>query len=262
MSVLPKRRLLKVVALTSLFLFSACTVSYVFLLGAQIYSVLQVSRMLDHVERLRPGDPYTDYSSVISGCKSSETEGSGSYCHMVAGAFQFSLSWQVLQKLSGSLFDRIFAATSHIGLRYWDVMVSAAAKDGRITDLSVRLYVVGQYEALGANWTRTATIPALYQGIPLPPQDQHTYMHWYHITSRPSGEGFSVSTSNASTDAELHARHFNRACLLSLRGCDGLCELFPYAIQVLNEHHRNWGGGCSVPRSWCASKVAADRVSP
>ena len=35
---------------------------------------------------------------------------------------------------------------------------------------------------------------------------------------------------------------FNRACLLSFRGCDGLCELFPNAIPMLNEHHRSWGG--------------------
>lgn len=39
--------------------------------------------------------------------------------------------------------------------------------------------------------------------------------------------------------------------------------LFPDAIPVLNERHRSWGGGvgwCSVPRSWCASQVDADRV--
>jgi hypothetical protein len=261
MSVLPERRLLKAIALTSLVLFTVCTVSYLFLLGAQVYSVLRVSRVLDRVERLRPGDPYTDYKSVISGCKTSETTGSGSYCHVVAGAFRSYLTWQLLQKVSDSLFDRIFATTSHMGLRYWDVLVSAAAKDDRLTNVSVRLYVVGRYEALGATWTRAATIPALYHGVALAPQDQQTYMHWYHITSMPSGEVFSVSTSNGSTEAELQARHFNRACLLSSRGCDGLCELFPYAIPVLNERHRSWGGWCSVPRSWCASKVETDRVS-
>ena len=77
MSVLPKRRLLKAIALTSLVVFTVCTVSHLFLLGAQVYSVLQVSRVQDRVERLRPGDPYTNYKSVISGCKTSETTCSG-----------------------------------------------------------------------------------------------------------------------------------------------------------------------------------------
>jgi len=80
------------------------------------------------------------------------------------------------------------------------------------------------------------------------------YMHWYHITSMPSGEGFRVYATNESTDKELRARHINPACLLSFRGCDGLCELLPDAVPVLNDRHRGWGGCCSVPRSWCELK--------
>ena len=244
-----------------LIILASCIVSYLFLLGLQVYSVFQVSRMLDRIERLRPGDPYTDYKSVVSTCKTSKTTSTHAYCRVIAGSYRFYWPWQVLQKVSDSLAVWVFAATSQLGLRYWDVVISADAKDNRLTGISVNLYVVGRYEALGVAWTRAATLPALHQGVALGPQDQHTSMNWYHITSVPSGEGFRVSTSDGSTEAELQARHFNRSCLLAFRGCDGLCELFPYAIPVLNERHRSWGGWCSVPRSWCASKVNADRTS-
>jgi hypothetical protein len=103
-------------------------------------------------------------------------------------------------------------------------------------------------------WDLSNHIPEPYRDEELSADAKRTLMHWYHITSMPSGEGFRIYVTSSSTDKELNARRINRKCFLSFRGCDGLCELLPDAIPVLNERGRTFGGCTSVPRSWCELK--------
>jgi hypothetical protein len=79
-------------------------------------------------------------------------------------------------------------------------------------------------------------------------------MGWYHITSVPSGEGFTVHATPISTEKELNARRINRGCLFSSRGCDGLCELLSEAIPVLRERNSSWGGWTDATPSKCEVK--------
>jgi len=86
-------------------------------------------------------------------------------------------------------------------------------------------------------------------------------MHWFHITSLPGGEGFSINATPASTVQELASRRINRGCLFSSAGCDGLCELLPDAVPVLKERNRGWGGGTGVPKSKCDLGQIAEKLN-
>jgi hypothetical protein len=166
---------------------------------------------------------------------------------MTAGAFRFRGPSQVMWRLPDSLREGLNRA----GLRYWRLTAFASIHNERIESVSVTLYSVGRYEALGSNWGFSNRIPPQYARWATSPEQQRTYMGWYHITSVPSGEGFHVYATPGSTQKELRARRINRRCLFSFRGCDGLCELLPDAVPVLKERNSSSGGGTGAPPSRC-----------
>jgi hypothetical protein len=250
---IPQKRSARILWLTVLSLLGGCIVVYTVLIGLQAYWAWRTSSILDRVERLRVGDPFEYFEAATRGCSSIARTSSGAECWLIAGAFRFNGPWRVLQKLPDSRYYDVLSLANRTGLRYWDLRLSASTSEWRITEISANLYVVGRYEALGARWTVASSV-ALPHDARLTDLDKRTYMNWYHITSMPSGEGFRVYATKESTDKELRARHINRGCLLSFRGCDGLCELLPDAIPVLMERHRSGGGCCSVPPSWCDLK--------
>jgi hypothetical protein len=229
-----------------------CTTFYLLLLGMEAYSAWLVSSTLDRIEALRVGDPYSTFERATEGCSRIEATSSGRICSSGAGAFHFSALWKLESKLPEAY--RLENLLNKAGLRYWFLTTSGSADNGRIREISTYLYLVGRYEALGTRWELAASIPSRYDQFASTSVDRRTYMGWYHITSMPSGEGFGIYATPASTDQELLARRINRKCFFSFRGCDGLCELLPDAIPVLNERKRSWGGCCGVPRSWCELK--------
>ena len=247
------KRSVKILWLAALTFLGSCIALYLVLVGLQAYWAWRTSGVLDRVERLRVGDPYSSFEEAARGCREIVKTPSGSECWLVAGAFRFSAPWRVLQKLPDSWYYNVVSFTEPAGLRYWDLRLSASATEGHLTELSANLYVVGRYEALGARWSVASSVALPYDAR-LTDLDKRTYMNWYHITSMPSGEGFRVYATKESTDKELRARRINRTCLFSFRGCVGLCELLPDAVPVLIERRRSWGGCCSVPPSWCELK--------
>lgn len=132
-----KKKFVKPVTRASLVFFSVCAILYLFLFGMQVYSVWQASRVLDRVEKLRAGDPYTAFQSAIRGCEIIESTNAGSYYHLVAGAFRFDLPWRALHGISDSVLNTVVTGLRHVGLRYWDVRISAEAADGRVTNVSM-----------------------------------------------------------------------------------------------------------------------------
>lgn len=229
---------------------SAILACYLLLLGMEVYSAWQASRTLDRVEALRIGDSYADFERAVEQC-ALLTDGSDRFC----GVYRIEPLWTLIWKLPGAWPDRIQNLSNHIGLRFWDLKIASSVEDGRIRSISVRLYVVGRYEALGARWWLAAQMPTIYERTPvLNVADRRTHIGWYHITSLPSGEGVGISATPASRPKELLARRINRRCFLSFRGCDGLCELLPEAVAVLNERNESWGGCTDVPRSRCELK--------
>jgi hypothetical protein len=223
---------------------------YALLFGMQIYSAHQASSLLDQVEAMRAGAPYSDFENAIRGCRIEKTP-SGEVCILRAGAYRLERFWSFVRKLPDEWSDSVLNLSYKAGLRYWQLTVPASRENDRIRTVSVGLFVVGRYEALGAQWLVGDAVPQQYEQFLRTADDRRTYMHWYHITSRPSGEGFGIYATTGSTDKELLARQVNRKCFTSFRGCDGLCELLPHAVGVLEDRRRSWGGCSDVPRSWC-----------
>ncbi len=253
MKLIPQRRFVKICWLTLLVFVGGCIIAYTLLIGLQAYAAWRTARILDGVERLRVGDPSEYFEAAARGCNGIVRTSSSTECWLMAGAFRFNAPWRVLQKLPDPWYYDVLSLANRAGLRYWDLRLSASTSEGRITEISANLYSVGRYEALGARWTVASSV-ALPYDAELAHMDKRTYMNWYHITSMPSGEGFRIYATQKSTEKELRARRINRGCLLSFRGCDGLCELLPDALPVLIERHRSWGGCCGVPPSWCDLK--------
>lgn len=245
---------MKVIATALAFAIATVVVSYLFLLVMEAYSARQASKMLDRLESLRMGDSATQFEQAVRGC-GIEKNGADSMCIETAGAFRFPLPWKLFGKLPNDWPYRVTDFLDGTGLRYWRLVADASIHEERIQQLSVHLFVVGRYESLGAHWAISGHIPEQYvKFLKLSGDEQRTYMQWFNITSIPGGEGFSIYATADSTAKELRARHINRECLFSFRGCEGLCELLPDAIPVLNDRNRGWGGRTSVPPAHCDSQ--------
>lgn len=227
--------------------------TYLFLLASQVYSAVQAATMLDRLEGLRVGGPEADFYRAVTPCKVARDDQKVDYV-LIAGGFRFESLWELFWKLPDRWPYKGEDILNRAGLRYWRIQGSAYLREGRIERLSTSLYLVGRYETLGTGWKLADRIRPRYEGDILAGGNQKTYMGWYHITSRPSGEGFQFYVTPESQQNELQARRINRKCFFSFRGCDGLCELLPDAARLLEERQGSFGGCTSVPRSWCELK--------
>jgi hypothetical protein len=260
----PKTKTAKLVLGFFVLPFAAAIVFYLLVLGMHIRSSWQASRTLDRLEALRIGDPVSKFLEASRDCPNIHASADETTCRIASGAFRYAWSQALIKTLPERWDWPTREAAWHAGIRDWQLVVTCTSQGQKIHGIDVRFYVVGQYETLGAQWSLAPEIPESWQrhrGDKLSPEDQRTFLHWYHITSMPSGEGFSVDTTQDSTEREMMARRINRACMTSVRGCDGLCELLPDAVPLLNERRRSWGGSCGVPRSWCTDKINALHIT-
>ena len=237
----------KLLAIAAIVLVCIPVALYAFLFALQAYSVWQASRTLDRLEALRIGDPAEDFDKAVRLCKS----GYGVY-GLTAGAYRPKYLWDHIYKLPQELADQVPLLASRVGLRWWDLTTSATFQEGKIATVSTRLWVVGRYEMLGAHWQIASTVPS--SELLDASKDIPTYMRWFHITSMPSGEGFKIDATARTSEKELSARRINRTCLISSRGCDGLCEMLPDAVPVLEKQGRTWVGCTGAPASHCDLK--------
>ena len=221
---------------------------YGLLLTVHAYQAWRLSRMLSSLEEIRVGDSAARILQTIEWCTIERSE-SEYICQVVDLPLQFGWLQRLTWKLpnEGRVMDRL----DRIGLRGHYLTVTADIDREQVRSLSVTLIVVGRYESLGSKWTIAERIPEHYQHPSLNHDDQRTYLAWFHITSIPPGEGFAIYATPASTAKEMRARHVNARCLFSFKGCDGLCELLPNAVTVLQQRRRSWGGCCDVPASPC-----------
>jgi hypothetical protein len=225
---------------------------YLFLLAAEWDSARKASKMLDRLERVRMDDPAANFEQAVRGCKLQKTS-SGDTCIVYVGAFRFDTPWRLIARLPSDWDYKLNEALSRAGLRQWRLAVFSTVHDERIQSITVGFGVVGRdYEALGADWVISDRVPVRYYADRRLSSDQYrTYLSLYHITSVPSGVGFTVYATGASTENELRARFINRRCMFSFRGCDGLCELLPNAATVLKERKPILGDCGFLPRSRC-----------
>jgi hypothetical protein len=254
------RRILRVLRLGTTVAFTGVVLLYTTLLSMQAYSKRQASHILDRIEALRVDDPQTKFETAVEGCPL-QRDREGIRCVLLSGAYRFQTLWIELWKvLPDSWAEAIWEFSNKVGLRYWRLDIYASLQGSNLQKIAASIYVVGRYEALGAEWGIRSELPSRYASRARNADEQRTYLSWYHITSRPSGEGLGIYTTPQSTPKELLARRINRKCMLSFRGCDGLCELLPDAMPVLAERHEDLGGTC-VPRSPCESADSANRRS-
>jgi len=243
-----KGRIAAAVVATLIMTFPA---AYLFLLAEERYSVWQASKMLDALEAIRLGDPARKFEQAVRGCEI-ERANANYGCTVTAGAWRFGPLWILMSKLPNDRSYELGQLLNRSGLRYWSLSASSTIQGGQIQSVSVHSFVAGRDEALGASWAITERVPGHHYGLRVWSADQErTYMGWYHITSVPSGEGFTVHATPASTKKELDARRINRSCLFSSRGCDGLCELLPDVVPVLKERGSSWGGGTGATPAKC-----------
>jgi hypothetical protein len=225
--------------------------AYALLLAGNAYSAWRMSKVLISLEAIRVGDPAATIFHTISGC-STEQSGAEYECQLVDLPLEFGFLQRLTWKLpyAWTWNDRL----ARMGLRGRYLAVHATLDQSRVRSLAVTLIVLGRYESLGNKWQLADTVPQQYQDESSPPENHRTYMAWFHITSMPSGEGFRLYATPNSTPEELRARHVNSSCLFSFGGCEGLCELLPYAAALLPERKRGWGGCSGVPPSRCELK--------
>jgi hypothetical protein len=242
-----KARLRKMVYLICTFLLLTPIGFYAVLLAMEAYSARQASAALTQLENLKLGDPASLYDHAVSAFK----EEAGAHV-LTAGAFRFERLWDWLWLFNQQWGDESFYFAYSARLRWWRITTTASTQDGKLTHISVGFMVVGRYEMLGTGWNLAHDHPFVSGRKPLTDLDRRTLLHWNAITSMPSGEGFQIEVTPQSTTKELAARRINRRCLLSFRGCDGLCELLPNTLAVLRERGTDWQGYTSVPASPCS----------
>jgi len=217
------------------------------LLSMEAYSARQASAALTRLENLRLGDPASSYDRAVSAFK---TE-AGVHV-LTAGAFRLERLWDWMWTFSPDCAERLYYFASRVGLRWWRLTTSAKTENGKLARVSMGFMVVGRYEMLGTGWNLEASHdPSVWTRRIPTDADHRTFLHWNAITSMPGGEGLIIEVTHESTSTELAARYINRRCLLTVHGCDGLCELLPHALRVLRERGADWGGYTSVPPSPC-----------
>ncbi len=244
-----RSRLLKITCFVCGVLVLTPVTLYIVLLSMEAYSARQASAALTQLEDLRLGDPVSSYDRAVSAF---ETEAGVRV--LTAGAFRLERLWDWTWTFSPNCAERLYYFASRVGLRWWRLTTSATVENGKLSHVSVGFMVVGRYEMLGTGWNLNQKQALMYGRIPITGEDRRTFMNWLHITSMPSGEGFQIGVTPQSTINELAARRINRRCLLSLRGCDGLCELLPNVSSVLRERGTDWEGYTNVPPSPCKNE--------
>lgn len=221
---------------------------YAALLAGNALSAWRISRVLNRLEKIRVGDPASTLLSTVNGCLSQHSNS-----EYVCQIYHFPLQFEWLDSAFWKLPDAVrwTDRVRHLGLREHYLSVSATIERERVKNISVTLMIAGRYESLGAQWEIAEHVPERHLDASTPAEYRRTYMNWFHITNIRPGEGFHLDATPSSTPDELQARHANPHCLLSFRGCDGLCELMPDAILVLKRRNRGFGGCTNVPHSRC-----------
>src|SRR5579885_2843384 len=234
----PKATKRRVVGMLTLVFVGFPLAAYAALLAGNALSAWRISGILNHLEKVRVGDPDTVLMNT-EGCAFKQID-SEYFCQIYHFPFQFE--W-----LDAAIWKLPRAATwaerfRRLGLREQYVSVSATIDHQRVKSIWVADMVAGRYESLGNQWEIAEHVPERHLDDSLPPEDLRTFMNWFHITNIRPGEGLHLFVTPTSTPDELRARHANPRCLFSFRGCDGLCDLMPDAIRVLKQRNRGFGG--------------------
>ncbi|MBI3477002.1 MAG: hypothetical protein HY010_14820 [Acidobacteria bacterium] len=125
-----------------------------------------------------------------------------------------------------------------IGLRDWGATVDLAIRGGRVQSVSGEVLVEGRSEWLGHEWR-------LVEAMPHSELQPKAFVIGSAILEMENGGGMliqNIFTPDASVEEVRASRKFNAACLSSVRGCEGFCDLAPRAVEYLKQHpDAGWG---------------------
>lgn len=142
---------------------------------------------------------------------------------------------RVMQAIRGATPARLRPV---LGMRDWRAWAKVAIRSGRVQSVSAETIFLGSSEWLGDSWE-------LADGMPRYGMPQRTYVVGVaHLTMGDPG-GTMIQNflePKASKEEAAAARQFNLACWTSIKGCSGLCDVAPRAIEYLKRHpDAAWG---------------------
>jgi len=130
-----------------------------------------------------------------------------------------------------------------LGMRDWGATVDLAIRGGRVQSVSGVLLVEGRSEWIGHEWR-------LASAMPRREMQAKAFVVETGFLEMENGGGMMIQdifTPEASEEAVQAARKFNVACLTSIRGCDGFCDMAPRTIEYLKQHPE-MGGNIIPPK--------------
>jgi hypothetical protein len=119
-----------------------------------------------------------------------------------------------------------------LGLRDWDTVVELSIRRGIVQSVSTMTLVEGRSGWLGHSWELAERMPRSYM-----PARAYA-IGAAHLTMADGGGEMiqNFLTPKASREEVEVARKFNAECLISISGCDGLCDVAPRALAYLKHH--------------------------
>ena len=122
-----------------------------------------------------------------------------------------------------------------LGLRDWGIVAELSIRSGRVRSVSAMTIFEGRTQWLGHKWE-------VAESMPRSDMPARTYaIGAAHLTMW-NGRTFggemitNFLTPRASNDEIETAHTFNSKCLISLKGCDGLCDVAPRPLAFLRQH--------------------------
>ena len=154
----------------------------------------------------------------------------------VLGISPFGTTTGKVTRLTQAMRVAREAVSSHLrallGMRDWGTTVQLSIRNGRVRSVFAMALIEGRSEWLGLRWE-------LADGMPR--HDMRPLAYTIGEANLTMGDGFgamieNVFTPKASEEEVTAARQFNAGCLTSIKGCNGLCDLAPRALEYLEQH--------------------------
>lgn len=125
-----------------------------------------------------------------------------------------------------------------LGMRDWGTVAELSIRRNRLRSVSIMTLVEGRSRWVGHRWE-------LAEGMPEYDVPQKTFAissAFLTLTGPSDIMMENYFTPQSSREEAEAARQFNTRCLTSIRGCKGLCDLAPIAIEYLRLHpDAAWG---------------------
>jgi hypothetical protein len=136
---------------------------------------------------------------------------------------------QAMRKVRSAVPERL---RPMLGMRDWLMDGDLSVRDGRVQYVLAMTLFAGRSAWLGHSWL-------LAEGMPSHDMRPRAYIIGEAFLTMEHGGGTmieNVFTPEASEHEVGVARQFNTRCLASIKGCDGLCDVAPRAIEHLKQH--------------------------